>query len=244
MNGDLSSRLGEVRRRVAAAASRSGRDAFVVRLMAVTKTFPVDTVREAMAAGLRLFGENRVQEAEQKYVGLPGDWELHLIGHLQRNKARPASALFRCVQSIDRLETAQALARCAAERGVVIDVLLEMNTSGEQSKSGYREGSGLLRDLDLVAGMESLRLRGLMTVGPLTSDAGAVRGSFAALRGLFETCSSRLASPCFDTLSMGMSSDYEMAIEEGSTLVRLGTALFGSRPAPGAAGGLPAGGGA
>jgi hypothetical protein len=244
MNGDLSSRLGEVRRRVAAAASRSGRDAGAVRLMAVTKTFSVDTVREAMAAGLRLFGENRVQEAEQKYVGLPGDWELHLIGHLQRNKARPASALFHCVQSIDRLETAQALARCAAERGVVVDVLLEMNTSGEQSKSGYRESSGLLRDLDLVAGMESLRLRGLMTVGPLTSDAGAVRGSFAALRGLFETCSSRLASPCFDTLSMGMSSDYEMAIEEGSTLVRLGTALFGSRPAPGAAGSLPAGGGA
>lgn len=242
MNDELSSRLGEVRRRFAAAASRSGRDAGAVRLMAVTKTFPADTVREAMAAGLRLFGENRVQEAEQKYVGLPGDWELHLIGHLQRNKARPASALFHCVQSIDRLETAQALARCATERGAVIDVLLEMNTSGEQTKSGYRESDGLLRDLDHVAAMESLRLRGLMTVGPLTTDPGAIRGSFAALRRLFEACATRLASPLFDTLSMGMSSDYEIAIEEGSTLVRLGTALFGSRPAPGAAAGQSGGG--
>ncbi len=233
MNGSLPQRLEEARRRVAAAAARSGRGPNDVRLMAVTKTFPVPVVREAMDAGLRLFGENRVQEAEQKFTGLAGDWELHLIGHLQRNKARPASALFRCVQSIDRLETAQALARCAAERGAVIDVLLEVNTSGEQSKSGYREVGALLRDLEPVAALASLRLRGLMTVGPLTQESGEIRRSFASLRELFATCAARLGSSAFDTLSMGMSSDYEIAIEEGSTLVRLGTALFGSRAVPG-----------
>ncbi len=229
----LPGRLSEVRGRIAGAASRAGRPADGVRLMAVTKTCPASTVEEALAAGLRLFGENRVQEAEQKYTGLAGDWELHLIGHLQRNKARAASALFGCVQSIDRLDTAQALARCAAERGTVIDVLLEVNTSGEDTKSGYRSAEELLRDLEPVAGLGSLRVRGLMTVGPLTPDAAEVRRAFAALRSQFETCAARLGSPVFDTLSMGMSGDYEIAIEEGSTLVRLGTALFGSRPAPG-----------
>jgi PLP dependent protein len=204
--------------------------------MAVTKTFPAAAVEEAMGAGLRLFGENRVQEAERKFTGLAGDWELHLIGHLQRNKARAASALVHCVQSIDKLETAQALARCAAERGTVIDILLELNTSGEDTKSGYRDPEALLRDLEAVAALGGLRLRGLMTVGPFTPDTTVVRRAFAALRRLFETCAGRLCSPGFDTLSMGMSGDYEAAIEEGSTLVRLGTALFGSRPAPGAEG--------
>ena len=229
----LPERLSEARDRIARAAARSGRDAAGIRLMAVTKTFPSDVVSAAIGAGLLLFGENRVQEAEQKYTGLPGGWELHLIGHLQRNKARAASALFHCVQSIDRLETAQALARCATERGRVIDILLELNTSGEESKSGYREPELLLRDLEPIAGLGGLRLRGLMTVGPLTGDAGAVRRSFAGLRGAFDACSRSLGLVHFDTLSMGMSGDYEIAVEEGATLVRLGTALFGSRPARG-----------
>jgi pyridoxal phosphate enzyme (YggS family) len=221
----------EVRERIASAAARARRDPGSVRLMAVTKTQPVAVVQEACRAGLTLFGENRVQEAEAKFTGLPGSWELHLIGHLQRNKARPASALFRCVQSIDRRETAEALSRQAAERGCTLDILLELNTSGEESKSGYRSVQALLADLDAAASLPCLRLRGLMTVGPLSPDQGKVRACFAQLREAFETCRARLGFPWLDTLSMGMSGDYEIAVEEGSTLVRLGTALFGSRAA-------------
>lgn len=225
----LRARLAAVREKIAESAARSGRGADCVRLMAVTKGFPVEVVKDAMAAGLALFGENRVQEAEQKFTGLPGAWELHLIGHLQRNKARAASGLFGCVQSIDKLETAQSLARCASERGSTIDVLLELNTSGEEAKSGYRGTSALLRDLEAVAALGGLRLRGLMTVGPLTEDPSRVRAAFAMLREAFGDCAGRLGSTGFDTLSMGMSGDYQIAIEEGATLVRLGTALFGER---------------
>jgi pyridoxal phosphate enzyme (YggS family) len=228
--------LAEVNDRIALAAARSGRKHDSVRLMAVTKGFPAAVVEEAAAAGLALFGENRVQEAEQKFTGLAGSWELHLIGHLQRNKARAASALFHCVQSIDKVETAQALSRCASERGAETRILLELNTSGEQSKSGYRGADALFRDLDAIAGLGSLPLRGLMTVGPLTADPGAIRASFSMLREVFEECRRRLGLAGFDTLSMGMSGDFEIAIEEGATLVRLGTALFGQR----GAGGLPA----
>jgi hypothetical protein len=223
----------EVRERIAAAAARSGRSTDSVRLMAVTKTHPAAVVEQAMAAGLQLFGENRVQEAEAKFAGLAGDHELHLIGHLQRNKARAASALFRCVQSIDRLETAQALSRPAAERAATVDVLLELNTSGEASKSGYTSVEALLADLEPIASLPGLRLRGLMTVGPLSADQSIVRACFALLRETCESCRARLGFAWFDTLSMGMSGDYETAVEEGSTLVRLGTALFGNR-GPGA----------
>jgi pyridoxal phosphate enzyme (YggS family) len=197
--------------------------------MAVTKGFPLAVVQQAIDAGLTLLGENRVQEAEQKFTGLGGAWQLHLIGHLQRNKARAASGLFHCVQSIDKLETARALARCAAERGKPVDILIELNTSGEESKSGYRGTEELFRDLEQIASVDGLCPRGLMTVGPLAASADQVRAAFAALRGAFVESGRRLALPGFDTLSMGMSGDYEIAIEEGATMVRLGTALFGQR---------------
>lgn len=199
--------------------------------MAVTKGFPLAVVQEAIGAGLTLFGENRVQEAEQKYTGLTGVGELHLIGHLQRNKARAASGLFACVQSIDRLETALALARCSEERGKTIDILIELNTSGEESKSGYRGAEQMQRDLEPIAGLPGLRLRGLMTVGPLAAGPDRIRAAFAALREAFVESGKRLGLAHFDTLSMGMSGDYEFAIEEGASMVRLGTALFGERGA-------------
>lgn len=225
----LRSNLARAKERIARAASRSGRAPESVRLMAVTKGFPLDVVREALEAGLTLLGENRVQEAEQKFTGLAGAWELHLIGHLQRNKARAASGLFACVQSIDKLETAQTLARCAADRGKTVDVLIELNTSEEQSKSGYRGTEALFSDLERIAGLSGLRPRGLMTVGPLAAEADRIRAAFASLREAFAESGRRLGLPHFDTLSMGMSGDYEIAIEEGATLVRLGTALFGER---------------
>ena len=223
----LAESLTDVRSRIDAAARRAGRAPADVRLMAVTKGFPREVVLEALAAGLSLFGENRVQEAEGKFAGLPGAWETHLIGHLQTNKARAAAALFACVQSIDSTHTAMALDGRCAERGASIDVLLELNTSGEDSKSGFRSRDDLLAGLDAVRKLARLRLKGLMTVGPLTDDSQKIRASFSELRSLFEEVRAGLRG--FDTVSMGMSGDFELAIEEGATLVRLGTALFGPR---------------
>jgi pyridoxal phosphate enzyme (YggS family) len=223
------SALDAVRVRINAAATRAGRDPSGIRLMAVTKGFPQHVVADARAAGLALFGENRVQEAEQKYLDLAGECELHLIGHLQRNKARAASGLFACVQSIDKTDTAEALEGRCAERNRTMDILFELNTSGEPTKSGFLSRQELLAGLEIIGRMTHLRVRGLMTVGPLSDDAQRVRSSFAALRSLFDEIKAGGGLPSFDTLSMGMSSDFEIAIEEGSTLVRLGTALFGSR---------------
>jgi len=227
MVGTVAANLAAVRSRIAEAARRAGRDPSTVRLMAVTKGFPRETVVEALEAGATLFGENRVQEAETKFTDLAGRCETHLIGHLQTNKAKAAAALFDCVQSIDSLHTAQALdARCA-ERGRTMDVLLELNTSGEASKSGFPGRDELAAGLEEVEKLPRLRVRGLMTVGPLTEDEGAIRAAFTRLRSAFEALA--VGRPGFDTLSMGMSSDFEIAIEEGATLVRVGTALFGPR---------------
>jgi PLP dependent protein len=230
LRGSISS----VRERMSDAARQAGRNVGTIRLMAVTKTLPRQVIDTAIAAGLNLFGENRVQEAEAKFLDLADRVELHLIGHLQRNKAKPAASLFRCVQSLDKLETAQALESRLAERDRHMDILLELNTSGEPTKSGFHTEADLLAALDAVASMPHLRPRGLMTVGPLTNDAARVRAAFGQLRTLFERIGG--ARSGFDTLSMGMSGDFELAIAEGSTLIRVGTALFGARP--------PVGGGA
>jgi PLP dependent protein len=228
----LASALTAVRARIDSAARKAGRDASSIRLMAVTKGFPREVVEASRAAGLALFGENRVQEAEQKYLDLPGTFELHLIGHLQRNKARAASGLFACVQSIDKQETAAALeAQCAA-RDRTMDVLIELNASGESSKSGFSTRGEALAGCDAISRMAHLRLRGLMTVGPLSDDQRRIHASFAALRSLYEEIRTGGGFSFIDTLSMGMSGDFEAAIEEGSTLVRVGTALFGQRGQP------------
>jgi PLP dependent protein len=221
--------LASVRDRMESAARKAGRAPSEVRLMAVTKNFPRATVDEALAVGLDLFGENRVQEAEEKYAGLQPGPELHLIGHLQRNKAKLAAGVFSCVQSIDKQETAQALSGRCVELGRTMDILLELNTSGEQSKSGFHSPDELRAALGPIAALPGLRLRGLMTVGPLTTDERSVRASFAALKRLFDELRAERVSERFDVLSMGMSGDFAIAIEEGSTLVRIGTALFGTR---------------
>jgi pyridoxal phosphate enzyme (YggS family) len=226
---DLASRIADVRDRIARAAARAGREAGDVRLMAVTKTFPRPLVEEALAAGLVLFGENRVAEAAEKYAGLMDACELHLVGHLQRNKAAVAAGVFACVQSIDKPETAEALARRCEALGRRMDVLVEYNTSGEASKSGVTGRDRLLACLDAVQGMPALRLRGLMTVGPAGGDTPEVRRAFRLLAQLFEEVRTDRRPADFDTLSMGMSGDFEVAVEEGATLVRLGTALFGVR---------------
>jgi pyridoxal phosphate enzyme (YggS family) len=226
---DVACRVLAVRQRILSASERCGRDSSRVRLMAVTKNCPRTFVEAAVEAGVTLFGENRVQEAERKYEGLTGSLELHLIGHLQRNKAREASGLFACIQSIDKTETAKALNENCAERGAVMDILLEYNTSGEESKNGFRRRDELLRCLDAVMRMPFIRVRGLMTIGPLDPDPEATRRAFKLLAALHQEIAQGVRPPSFDTLSMGMSGDFETAIEEGSTLIRVGTALFGTR---------------
>jgi len=221
--------LAVLRDRVGEAALRAGRDPAAIRIQAVTKTFPRDVVEAVMAEGQALFGENRVAEAKDKFAALPGSWELHLIGHLQRNKARDAAAVFHWVQSIDKAETAQALDRACMEAGRTMEILLEVNVSGEESKSGVRSRDALEPLMDSVQGLSRLHVRGLMTVGPLTTEEARIRGAFRSLRSLFDTIRDRRGLPYFDTLSMGMSSDYPIAVEEGATLLRIGTALCGKR---------------
>jgi pyridoxal phosphate enzyme (YggS family) len=216
-----------VRGRIAAAAARAGRDPATVRLIAVTKTFPTEVCAAAVEAGLTDLGENRVQEGTAKAAtlaraGVQPVW--HLIGHLQSNKVRAALGAFAVIHSIDSTELATAISR-RAERPV--EVLLEVNVGGEPSKFGFapEETPEASR---AIAALPNLLVRGLMTVAPQAEDAEAVRPVFRRLRELAEA----LGLP---ELSMGMSGDYEVAVEEGATMVRVGSALFGPRPAPGAA---------
>jgi pyridoxal phosphate enzyme (YggS family) len=224
----VSARLSEVRERIAAATAKGGHGQ-AVTVIAVTKTHGPEAVMAAWRAGVLDVGENRVQEAEEKMaqVTVPVRW--HLIGHLQRNKAKAAVPLFECVQSIDKVATAEALDRSCGEVAKTIEVLLELNTSGEESKFGFEGDDELRRALPQVSGLEHLRVRGLMTVGPFTSDQDRIRRAFARLRELFEKLRREHPEPGFDTLSMGMSGDFEIAVEEGATMVRLGTVLFGPR---------------
>lgn len=226
---DLEGRLREVQEEIAQAAARAGRSGDV-RLVAVTKTFPADVVRAAYEAGQRLFGENRVQEAVAKaplLAELEGiEW--HLIGHLQTNKARQAAELFDMIESVDSVRLATALDERAGRRGIVLPMLLEVNVAREEAKSGF-DPDTLLQAVGELAQLSHLQLRGLMTVAPLAADPEDVRPVFRRLRELRDTLREQRSLDGFDELSMGMSGDYRVAIEEGSTLVRIGRALFGER---------------
>lgn len=229
--GRIEDNLAAVHERMRHAAERTGRGPEAVRLMVVTKTQSVERIEEAYRAGARLFGENRIGEAAEKYTGFHEDAELHMIGHLQRNKVNRAVGLVRCVQSIDKSDTAAAIeSRCAA-LDATMDLLLEVNTSGEGSKSGFRDEGELLHALEAIQGMGHLRPRGLMTIATMTDDAAEVRRCFRRLARLREEIVRRFELRSFDELSMGMTSDFEIAIEEGATLVRVGTAIFGHRGA-------------
>ncbi|MFU8858463.1 MAG: YggS family pyridoxal phosphate-dependent enzyme [Deferrisomatales bacterium] len=233
----VGARYREVLAQVARAVGRAGRDPASVRLLAVTKTVTVDRLREAYAAGARLFGENYVQEAQRKIDSLPRDAEWHMIGHLQSNKAKRAPELFSCVQSLDRPSLAEALERAAAGRGQRLEVLLQVNTGDEETKSGTTAEGAV--DLARRAGeWPSLRVRGLMALPPYFDDPEEARPHFRALRELSQRIAGLgIPGVGMDVLSMGMSHDFTAAVEEGATLVRVGTAIFGERPArPGAAG--------
>lgn len=232
---DVSDSIGQnvarVREELAAACARAGRLPEEVTLMAVSKFHGAQCIAEAFNAGVRVFGESRVQEARFKAPKLPEGCELHLIGHLQRNKAKDAAQLFHTCQSIDRAETAQALSRHLLDTGRTMRVLLEMNTSAEASKFGVHSYDELRRLLDAVLELPALEIRGFMTIGPLTDNEREVRDAFSALRGAAERLRDAYPALSLNELSMGMSGDFSWAIAEGSTMVRIGTAIFGPREA-------------
>ncbi len=216
-----------VQNRIAEASARAGRNPAEVNLLAVTKTLPIDTIRQAYDAGLREFGENRVQEALGKINVLPTDIRWHLIGQLQTNKINKVVGKFILIHSLASLHLAEAL--YARLGGASQDLLLEVNTSGEASKSGVQPAVAV-ETAGKIAMLPGLHLKGLMTVGPLTEDSKKQREAFRKLKELFNEIRGKAwAGSAFSTLSMGMSSDFEIAIEEGSTLIRVGTALFGAR---------------
>ena len=231
---DLSSRLSEIRDRIAAACARAGRSPEDVTLVGVSKTHPAALVQAAWRAGIRVFGENRVQEAlaKSKEADLPPppegpEW--HLIGPLQSNKVRPALDLFGTIHSIDRPKIAEAIDREAAARGLRIEGFLEVNVGDEESKHGF-PASRLLADAAPLAALPSLRIVGLMAIPPYEEDPESARRWFVRLRELRDELAARPEWAGFPgLLSMGMSHDYEIAIEEGATHVRVGTALFGER---------------
>jgi pyridoxal phosphate enzyme (YggS family) len=225
--------IAAVQERMETSARRAGRSASEVVVMAVTKTHPPERIREAYAAGLRLFGENRVQEFAAK-AGVLADLagaEWHMIGHLQTNKAAKAAELFTAVDSLDSVNLAQKLDAAAHQLGKKLTMLIEINVGGEAAKSGLAPDLPELENLLLAAPQfEALELRGLMTVPPFTDDPQDARPFFRKMRELRDSIARRkLAGIDMDVLSMGMSHDFEVAIEEGSTCVRVGTAIFGDR---------------
>ena len=225
MPDSVGANLETVRQTIARSAERAGRDPHEVALVAVTKTFPVERIREALAVGLRILGENRVQEALPKIDEIgPANVDWHLIGHLQTNKVKFIEGRFRMVQSLDGVALADALDRRLRSP---LDVLVEVNVAEEPQKTGV-----LPADLAAVAAAVNagrrLRLRGLMTVAPMVSDPEAVRPVFRRLRSLRDETSQQLGV-ALPVLSMGMTDDYAIAVEEGATMLRLGRALFGPR---------------
>lgn len=228
----LDERIQDIKARISESAARSGRTSSDITLIAVSKTRTLDEmIKVAQTGEISVFGENRVQEGVEKIPFWPADLPLtwHLIGHLQRNKARKALELFNSIQSVDSFRLANTLQRICSEMDrQAVEVFLEVNTSGEASKFGLEPDKAKETCLEIMEKCDRLNVNGLMTIGPLTDDERRVRSSFGQLRELrseIETSSGRSLAH----LSMGMSGDYQWAIEEGSTMVRIGTALFGPR---------------
>ena len=230
---DISTRLTGVRDRIAGAARRSHRQPSSVRLVAVSKTFPIDAVRAAAAAGQVDFGENKVQEGQGKILAagaLALRW--HLIGHLQSNKAKKAAAVFDVIHSIDSVDLLQKVDAAAAERGRTVDVLIQVDLAQEPTKYGAPEAE-VAAIIDAAQACRSARLVGLMMLPPAVDDPDQARQYFAALRGLRDGyVQGGVPASMLAELSMGMSHDYEVAVEEGATLVRVGSAIFGDRTYP------------
>ena len=224
----LTENLVTIQARIDNACTRAGRPAASVRLMAVSKNQPPDVVSAAAGLGLTLFGENRVQEAKLKIPACPGRLRWHLIGHLQSNKCRDAVALFEMIHGVDSLDLAREINKWAEKSAKTMPILLEVNVAGESSKFGYPP-ERVLAELAEINRLPRIELHGLMTIAPWSQDPEKVRPVFRGLRNLKEKCEQAMGVPLTE-LSMGMSGDFEVAIEEGATIVRIGTLLFGPRP--------------
>jgi len=219
--------LASIQQRIHAACARAGRDAASVTLLAVSKTHPPDMIREAVDAGQLLFGENKIQEAKAKIPMSPGKARWHFIGHLQSNKVRDAVELFQMIQGVDSLAIAREISKRAEQAAKSMPVLLEVNVAGEGSKFGYKPEQ-LLAELKELNALPRIEIHGLMAIPPFAPVPEKARPYFQKLRELKGRCEEILGVP-LPQLSMGMSGDFEVAIEEGSTIVRVGTALFGER---------------
>jgi hypothetical protein len=230
MGSEIADNIARVQERIAAACRRAGRQPEEVRLIAISKTVPAERIREAFEAGLRDFGENRVQEAAAKRPALSdltATW--HLVGHLQSNKSKPARDLFHWVHSVDSARLAERLDKVAVGGGDKVLALIEVNLGGEESKSGVNE-SKVPALAEALSALETLEIRGLMAVPPYLEEPELTRPYFRRLRELAAEISKRnLPRVTMQELSMGMSHDFEVAIEEGATMVRVGTAIFGAR---------------
>jgi len=224
----IAERLVSTREKIAQAARGAGREPSSVELVAVSKTHPAESVREAAEAGQIVFGENRVQDLLSKAPLLPSSLRWHLIGHLQRNKIRKVLSVVDLIHGVDSLDLARDIDRVAAELGLFPRILLEVNVSGEETKFGFKP-DGVRAQLDALLVLPRVQIEGLMTVAPYGEDPESVRPVFARLRTLRDELATRSGTP-LPALSMGMSGDFEIAIAEGATLVRVGTAIFGERP--------------
>jgi len=251
MIDSIATRIDSVRERISAAAKRAGRSPDDIQLVGVSKTHPPELVAQALAAGLRDFGENRVQEAEPKIAALAADRKAitwHLIGHLQSNKAKRAAALFDLVHSVDSVALGEALARGVRGRELGVGssapnslpILLQVNVSGEASKEGFDLAGwearpdrleGFFADVERLLALPQLRIGGLMTIAPWADDPAVARPTFRSAQRLRDTLARRFPVADWSALSMGMTDDFEVAIEEGATIVRVGRAIFGARAA-------------
>ena len=224
---DLTTNWEALQGRIRAACDRAKRDPVSVTFVAVSKNQPPDAIRAAADLGLGLFGENRVQEAKSKIGLCPGKLRWHMIGHLQSNKCRDAVHFFDLIQSVDSLALAQEIEKWAGKAAKTMPILLEVNVAGEAAKFGFKPEQ-LLADLAAVNALKRIEIHGLMTMAPWTPEVERVRPVFQRLRELKGQCEQILGAP-LPHLSMGMSSDFEVAIEEGATMIRVGSALFGPR---------------
>ena len=215
--------------KIAKAAQKAEKNPEEITLVAVSKTVEPERIREAIRCGIRIIGENRVQEAEEKFKQIPEEFEKHLVGHLQTNKAKKAVELFDMIQSVDSLKLADEVSKRARQKGKTMDVLVEVKTSGEPTKFGLEPGE--VHDLvTRLSDLEGISVKGLMTVGLFSSDMDQVRPCFKKLKHLFDKLKdANIPGIEMKYLSMGMTQDYEAAIEEGANMIRIGTAIFGRR---------------
>lgn len=224
----LADNLALIEERISAACARAGRDRSSVLLLAVSKGMPPELIGEAADCGLAVFGESKVQEAKRKISMCPGRLRWQMIGHLQSNKCRDAVHCFEMIQSVDSLALAQEINRQADKQAKTMPVLLEVNLAGESTKFGFKAAE-VLANLDTINALPRIEIHGLMMIAPWTPEPEKVRPVFRQLRELKAQCEEKLGAP-LPHLSMGMSGDFEVAIEEGATMVRVGTSLFGARP--------------